>query len=138
MANVSLSVDLNAPADNVWEVVGDFNGLTKFISAIVDSSTEGAGVGAVRTLTLDNDDKIVERLDSLDDQTRKLSYSIITSPLPLDDYLAVMDVQDLGDSQSRLVWSSTFEPKGVSETEAVELLEGIYSLGFSGLQRIFK
>lgn len=137
MANVSMSTDLHATAEDVWKVVSDFNGLTKFISAIVDSATEGHGVGAVRTLTLENGAQIVERLESLDDQARKLSYSIINSPLPLAGYVAVMNLLALGDRQCRLVWSSTFQPNGAPESEVKKILEGIYSMGFEGLQKLF-
>jgi len=137
MAHVSMSTELNTSAEEVWKVISDFNGLTKFISAIVDSTTKGQGVGAVRTLTLENGTQIVERLESLDEQARKLSYSIVSSPLLLKDYLAEMNLLALGDSQCKLIWSSAFQPNGVSESEVKNILEGIYTAGFAGLQKIF-
>jgi mxaD protein len=137
MGNVSMNTELNASAEEVWKVISDFNGLTKFISAIVDSTTEGTGVGAVRTLTLENGAQIVERLESLDGQARKLGYSILTSPLPLEGYVAVMTVLALDDDRCKLVWSSTFQPHGAPESEVKNILEGIYSMGFEGLQKFF-
>jgi hypothetical protein len=138
MTFVSMETILNTTADNVWETISDFNGLTKFIPAIVKSTTDGTGVGSVRTLTLDNGALIVEKLESLDETlSRTLSYSIVDSPLPVEGYLATMQVQDCGDNRCKLVWSSRFEPKGTTKEEAKGIIEGIYSMGFDGLKKLF-
>ena len=103
MARVSMQTTIPASADEVWRTISDFNGLPKFVSAITNSSMEGSGVGAVRTLTLqDSDAPIVEKLESLDEQARTLSYSIIQSPLPLADYIATVEVRQLDEKQCEL------------------------------------
>ena len=138
MARVSMQTTIPASADEVWKTISDFNGLPKFVPAITNSSMEGSGVGAVRTLTLqDSDAPIVEKLESLDEQARTLSYSIIQSPLPLADYIATMEVRQLDEKQCELTWWSTFEPKGASEAEAQKILEGVYTMGFDGLKKIY-
>jgi hypothetical protein len=48
-----------------------------------------------------------------------------------------MHVQDLSNNQCKLIWSSRFVPKGVSEEEATVIIKGIYSMGFEGLTKIF-
>jgi len=138
MTKVSMKTSLNTSAEEVWKAIRDFNGLPKFVSAIIDSKTEGSGVGAVRTLTLqDGGPPIVERLESQDDQTRSLSYSIVKSPLPLDSYLASVEVRDLGENRCEVIWSSSFEPKGATEEEAKKIVEGVYSAAFEGLKELY-
>ena len=138
MAKVSMNTNLNASAEEVWKTISDFNGLPKFVDAIVDSTIEGSGVGAVRTLKLqDGGPPIVEKLESQDDQTRSLSYSIVESPLPLDRYLATVEVRDLGEGRCEVVWSSSFEPKGAPEEEAKKIVKGVYSAGFEGLKKLY-
>ena len=137
MANVSMNTTIQASAAEVWKTLSDFNGLPKFVAAIVNSAMEGSGVGALRTLTLGDGGQIVEKLESLDEQAKSLSYSIVTSPLPLDNYLATVQVRDLGGNQCEVVWSSTFEPKGAPEAEAKKVVEGVYSLGFDGLKKLY-
>jgi hypothetical protein len=133
-----MQTTIRAPADKVWETIRNFNGLPKFIAAITSSNMEGSGEGAVRTLTLqDSDSPIVERLERLDYQARILSYSIVESPLPLEDYIAIMEVRELDKNQCELKWSSTFEPQGVPEAEAIKIVEGVYSMGFNGLKKIY-
>ena len=36
-----------------------------------------------------------------------------------------------------LTWWSTFEPKGASEAEVQKILEGVYTMGFDGLKKIY-
>jgi hypothetical protein len=138
MSKVSMSTRLNASADQVWKVLRDFNGLPVFVAAIKKSTMEGSGVGAVRKLTFEGGGPpVVEKLEKLDDQAKTLSYSIITSPLPVKDYFSTMEVMDLGAGQCELKWYSTFEPKDAPEAEAVKVVEGVYAGGFEGLKKLF-
>jgi hypothetical protein len=138
MASVSMKTTIGASADDVWRTISDFNGAPKYIAALLSSSMEGSGVGALRTVTLEGDVEVVERLESLDDAARTLSYSIVRSPLPLEGYVATMVVRDLGEGRCELEWSSTFEPKAGAEDEARQLVEGVYSAGFEGLKGLLE
>ena len=138
MAKVSMQTTIHASADEVWNTISDFNGLPTFIPAIIKSSMEGSGVGAVRTLKLqDSDAPIVEKLERLDEQARTLSYSIIESPLPLANYIATVEVRQLDEKQCELKWWSTFEPKGAPEAEEQKIVEGVYTMAFDGLKKIY-
>jgi hypothetical protein len=138
MSKVSMSTRINASADQVWKVLRDFNGLPAFIDAIKKSTLEGSGVGALRTLTLEGGGPpIVEKLEKFDDQAKTLSYSIVTSPLPVTEYFSTVEVTDLGPGQCELKWYSTFQPKDVPEPEAVKIVEGVYSGAFEGLKKLF-
>jgi Polyketide cyclase / dehydrase and lipid transport len=138
MSKVSMKTTVRAAADKVWKTISDFNGLPKFVAAITHSSIEGSGVGAVRTLTLaGGGPPVVEKLERWDAKTRTLTYSIVKSPLPLENYFSTMEVLDLGKDKCELKWSSTFEPKGASEAEAKKIVEGVYSAGFEGLKKLY-
>jgi hypothetical protein len=47
--------------------------------------------------------------------------------MPVRNYHATMKVVDLGGGRSRLEWSSTWEPDGVSEEQARAAVEGMYT-----------
>ncbi len=139
MSKVTMNTIINASADEVWKLLRDFNGLPRFIAAIKASTMEGAGVGAVRTLIVDGGGPpIVERLERLDDKARTLSYSIVTSPLPVEGYFATVEVKDAGAGRCELTWSSTFQPKDAPESVAVQTIEGVYAGAFEGLKTLFK
>lgn len=136
MASVSMTTSIGAPASAVWQIIRDFNGLQKFLPAIAKSTVVGDGVGAVRTLTLQDGAEVVERLESFDEGQQSLSYRIVSSPLPLEGYVATMKVRPLGDARCELAWSSTFDPKGAPEAEAKAIVEGVYAAGFEGLKKL--
>jgi uncharacterized protein YndB with AHSA1/START domain len=138
MAKVSMTTELNVPADEVWKLIGGFNALPDWHPAVTESHTEGEGEGSVRRLSLAGGGTIVERLERVDDGDRLYSYSIIDSPLPVPNYKATIRVRDKGDGTAATVeWSSEFSPSGASEGEASEAIQGIYDAGFENLKKIF-
>ena len=137
MTTVSMSIKINTSAEKLWALVSDFNGLSKFVAAVTKSTIEGSGVGALRTLTLPDGSQVVEKLESLDEQAKSLSYSMVSGPMPVENYISFMKVLEISENQSELEWSSNFGPKGVPEAEAKDAIEGVYSLGFEGLKNLF-
>ena len=88
MANVYRSAVIDAPADKVWALVRDFNGLPKWHPAIGKSEIEGGlpgdCVGCVRRFTLKKDGGLLrEKLLTLSDSGRTLTYNILVSPMPV-------------------------------------------------------
>jgi hypothetical protein len=80
----------------------------------------------------------VERLEELDDDAKRLVYSIVQGPIPVDDYRATMQLVPLGESRCRLDWSSTFESgAGMSADDVIRIVSGIYQGGIAGLQSRF-
>jgi hypothetical protein len=134
--NVSISTTINSSADSVWKAISDFQGIDKYIPGIASSAMEGSGVGALRTLRVEDGGTVVERLESLNEQARTLSYSIVEAPLPVAGYVSTMQIRAIAGDRCELTWSSVFEPKGVSEAKAGKLMESIYSLGFDGLKKL--
>jgi hypothetical protein len=51
MTQVSSKTTVHAPADAVWQVIGDFGAACQYLAGVVDCTVEGEGVGARRTLT---------------------------------------------------------------------------------------
>ncbi len=136
MASVSKTTRINASAAVVWAVVRDFNGVPKWIGPVVESTMVGEGVGAVRTVTLDGGAEVQERLEALDDQGRTLSYSIVSSPLPIENFLSTIQVAAASDDECEVTWSSTFEVAPTDEAEMKALVEGVYTAGFEGLKKL--
>lgn len=137
MIEVSLKTTIDAPADAVWAIVGDFNALPRFIAAATRSEVAGEGIGAVRTLTLPDGATLRERLEDHDSGNRSLEYTILDGPLPVADYRARMTVVATGDRSCEMRWASTFEPSGTDEEEARRTIAGIYEMGFEGLRQLF-
>lgn len=129
-ARASASVDLPASADDVWKLIGGFHSLPNWLPYIPKSEVSDGG--RVRRLANSSGDVIVERLEAFDDARRSYSYSIIEAPFPVSGYLSTLRVVELGNG-SRVEWSGRFTPRGVSESEAARLFQGIYEDGLKAL-----
>ena len=136
MAEVLVTDELDVSAGEAWAVVRDFGGIRKWVGDMVQGlELEGEGVGAIRTISLPGNLQLQEQLKAHDDDARSFSYAIIgNSPLPVDDYLATFKLVETGDHACRIEWSSTFEPRGISDAEAKPMIEGIYTSGIAGLR----
>ncbi len=140
MTNVSVKDTINAAADEVWKTLSSFRNVEKYIPLIKSSTVEGSGVGAKRTCIIPSESgqegKIEEEIKSFDDDAKTLSYSITSSPLPVENYLGTMKVKDLGNGMCEVEWSSTFEPKGMPEEEVAKMINDIYVTAIDGLKKL--
>lgn len=133
MAVVSVSKEIAASADRVWQLMGGFDTLPAWLPGVVASvSQEG---GRVRSLTTSGGDTIVERLECFDNFRRTYSYTIVHAPLPVTDYRSTLSVFETTDSNISCVeWSSQFTPVDISDAQAVALFAGIYDEGLNALK----
>lgn len=140
MSKVSMSTKLGVSAKQVWEVIGGFNALPDWHPAVEKSEIEGEGgvKGTLRRLSLAGGaGTIVERLDEIDENERRYSYSILQGPLPVANYQATIRVVDDDGKGCTVEWSSKFDPSGTPEADAVNAIEGIYKAGLENLKRMF-
>ena len=137
MASVAMTQKLSASADAVWGRIGDFGTLHAWHPAIEKTEMDGSGVGATRNLFLAGGGNVIERLESEDAAGRGYSYVFVESPIPVDNYQATIKVVDNGDGSCTVDWSSSFDPDGVPEAEAVGIISGIYQAGFDALKSEF-
>ncbi len=140
MTNVTEKGTINAAADEVWKTLSSFRNVEKYIPLVKSSTVEGSGVGAKRTCIIPNESggegKIEEELKSFDNDAKTFSYSITSSPMPLENYLSTVKVKDLGNGRCEVEWSSTFIPKGMPEEEVAKMINDIYVTAIDGLKKL--
>ena len=135
MSEVSMKTHLNAAADQVWKIVGQFNGLPAWHPMVVKSTLDDGGQR--RTLSLPDGSKIVEDLREADDGSHTMTYAIVDSPLPVKDYVSTIRVIPSQDGVGCTVeWSSTFDPTG-DENAAVTAVHQVYQAGLDNLTKMF-
>lgn len=122
MTRTSSTIIIDAAADAIWQVIGDFGAASQYLAWVVNCAVAGEGVGALRTLTSADGSTIVERLETLDEAGQRLSYALLTDT-PFRDCLTTLAVRDLGPGRAELLWSATFQPDGLPASEAQEMLE---------------
>lgn len=143
MARVYVSSVIDAPPSRVWDRVRDFNGLPRWHPLIRDSRIEDAlpadKVGCIRNFHLQNGDLIREQLLGLSDYDMFCTYSILESPMPLEDYLATLRLTPVTEGDRTFIeWSAEFT---CAQDDEDGLVGGIgadvFQTGFDALKRHF-
>jgi NADPH:quinone reductase-like Zn-dependent oxidoreductase len=143
MVRIYESAIIDAPARHVWDLLRDFNAHDRWHPAIASSHIEGAlpadTVGAVRQFKLADGGMLREQLLQCSDAQMSLSYCLLESPVPLNDYVAHMRVRPVTDGDiCYLEWWSTFNPPAHRLAEMVDLVrDGVYRAGIAALRDWF-
>jgi len=136
MLSTTASIDIAATPEQVWSLAGGFTALKDWQPAL--RQCEAAEGGRVRHIEAPTGEVIVERLEAFDDKQRFYSYSLVTSPFPVRDYLATIRVTATDGQHARVEWSGRFTAAGVSDDEAIALFQGVYAGGLASLKQQFQ
>lgn len=133
MAQVEAEHVFALPVDDLWAILGDFGQTGKWSGRPPQACVqEGEGIGALRTLHLEDGRVIIDRLEAQSDYS--YTYSIVSSPLPYKRYRATMAVEPVDAGHSLFRWTGEFEPLGISEEQAIAFTRNVYAMGI-GLMR---
>ena len=141
MVRVYVSSVLDAPPDAVWSRVRDFNGLPQWHPAIADSRIENSEaadkVGCVRNFRLRDGGQIRERLLALSDYDYSCTYSILESPMGVENYVATLKLTPVTDGMRTFAeWSAEFDCDESRERQLTEQIgQGVFQAGFDALKR---
>lgn len=143
MTQVYTSSILPVSATRVWEVIRDFNALPKWHPNIAESRIEGGApsdqVGCVRAFRLTDGGFIRERLLALSDFDLCCVYSILESPMGVEDYVATLKLTPVTDGDRTFAeWSAEFACAADREAMLVEQIgQGVFQVGFDALKDRF-
>ncbi len=155
-----LSITIKAPADQVWEVIKNFDDMS-WHPDIKSVSGDGTNKkGAVRVLTLANGGKITEKLKAYKEDKKSYKYKITDMStaktiqhsgqsedvpvLPVNNYQATITVKDKGD-KSEVTWVATYyraylnnnPPPEMDEDAADQAVKTVLSHGLVSLAKKF-
>lgn len=135
VAHAFASVPLAVAPDRVWQLIGGFGSLPDWQPSIPTSQlSEG---GRLRRLATADGVAIVEHLEEFDNDGRSYTYSIRQAPFPVTGYRSTLRVLADNGNGSRVEWSGSFTPNGVSTEEAAALFQSIYEEGLKALSSRF-
>ncbi len=126
--------NIPVPRAKVFASLMDFGGIKTLLpDAVGTCECIGEGIGAVRTIVLADGGRVVERLDVAHDDA-VFAYSILeNNALPLENYCAVVTLDDTPDGGTAVCWGSNWTPNGAPEEEVRTALEGLYAAIIDGM-----
>ena len=105
MAEGKAEVSIDRSPDDVWQLVREFGGLETWMPGVETCVVDGD----VRTIGLMGIE-IKEQLRNLDDPARRISYSVVESPMGnLESHLATISVEPEGQG-THLTWAVEVVP----------------------------
>lgn len=133
-AQVSRSAKLAAPVAKVWQMIKPFCSVSDWHPAVEKCELRRQDGAEERSIAVKGGGMIDERLLGASDAKHSVRYTILTSPLPVKDYVSTITLKADGKG-TRIVWGSHFTANGVSDAEAEKIVAGIYTSGFDGLKK---
>ena len=118
---------IDGSADAVWAHVRDFNGLPKWTPFVAESRIEGGlpadKIGCVRHFRLKDGGIIREQLLTLSDYDYQCSYSILESPMGVDNYVATLKLTPVTDGGRTFAeWWAEFDCRAGARGELAQLV----------------
>ena len=113
------------------------------IPAIAESRIEGGEpadkIGCVRDFRLRNGDRIREKLLGLSDYDMFCTYSILESPMGVENYVATLRLTPVTDGERTFIeWTAEFDCAPEREAELIATIGGgVFQGGFDALKRAF-
>lgn len=141
----SETIEIAAPADKVWAVIGNFDALKDWHPAVASSAADkGNEPGSVRTVELKGGGSLVETLQKYDASGMSYTYRAKDGgALPVSNYTSTISVRGDGD-KSKVEWRGAFyrafpnndPPPDQNDEAAVKAITGVYTSGLANLKKI--
>ncbi|HPY39812.1 MAG TPA: SRPBCC family protein [Thiolinea sp.] len=150
------TVQINAPADQVWAVVGKFEALHAWHPAVKSTVMRNP---VTRILDLGSGALLTEELEGKSDSQMSLSYRISNMSttetiqvngkavekkvLPVNTYSSTLSVKAAG-TGSQVIWTGDFypawldagpAPAGMGDQDAVNTMNGVFQAGLTNLAK---
>jgi hypothetical protein len=143
MAKVYASTVIPAPPDAIWAVVRDFNALPAWTPFVAESRIEqnkpSDQVGCIRNFRLKDGGRIREQLVELSDYEMSFGYTILESPMAVENYYATFRLSPVTDVDYTFAeWDAEFDAAPEREDALVEQIgRDVFAAGLQALKQRF-
>ncbi len=142
---VTETVEISAPADKVWAVIGNFQDMSWHPAVAKTEGSGGNNPDATRKLTLGSGGTIEEKLLSNDPAKMVYKYEITKvdpKVLPVNNYSSNLSVKGEG-GKSTVEWKGAFyrgfmnndPPPELNDEAAKKAVSGVYRGGLDALKK---
>ncbi len=142
---VTETIEINAPVDKVWAVIGNFHDMSWHPAIAKTEGTGGNEPNAKRKLTLGSGGTMDEQLLKYNAENHSYSYEITevdVKTLPVNNYSSTLSVSGEGD-KSTVEWRGAFyrgyvnndPPPELNDEAAVNAVTGVYKGGLEALKK---
>jgi len=143
MTKVFVSAVVDAPIEQVWGKVRDFNGLPqwhpRFSRSHIEDGLSSDTVGCIRNFDIaGGGGTIRERLLTLSDVDYTMTYCILDAPLPVENYVATLKLYPITVGNKTLgTWTADFKVTKGREEDVVDAVgNGTFGKAFEVMNEL--
>jgi carbon monoxide dehydrogenase subunit G len=119
VATIYREFDVEAPVHKVWEAISDVGAVNKLITFLGEVTL----VGDRRTCELGDMGKLEELIVTVDEENRRVAYSIRESPFNMLHHSASMQTFPNGNDGSKFVWITDVYPDEAAGPQLVDAVD---------------
>jgi hypothetical protein len=144
MIRVYTSTVIDAPADTVWARIRDFDALPDWTPFVAESRIENRmpsdRVGCIRNFRLKDGGTIREQLLALSDYDYQCTYSILESPMGVENYVATLKLTPVTDGNRTFAeWWAEFDTAPERERALTKQIgQGVFQAAFDHLKTLLR
>ncbi len=136
MTKIQVKQTIDASAEKVWKTIRSFENPERFVPIVKSSSINRSGDSVQRMCTVqfgDQEGKLVEQLNLVDDEHKVLEFTIAEAPPPFKGMHERWQITALSDDTSEIQISTELEN---ANPEVVQTVEGIFKMVADGLRNL--
>lgn len=141
-------IEINADPDKVWNIISDFCSIQDWHPGIKSCTADnGSEIESIRTIELENGEKIKEKLFKMDADGKRVQYAMqlekgrVIPGLPIATHGATMTVSESAGG-AKVQWKGAFyrsfpgqqPPPGQTDQACIEAVTELYKTGLAGIK----
>ena len=133
---IQASSIIDAPSEQVWQTVRSFENPERFVPIVTSSSVKRTGDSAQRTCSVqmgNQEGRIVEQLEKVDDENKILEFSVAEAPTPFAGLHNRYEITSLSDGKTQVNISTNLAN---STPEVAKTIEEIFQMSGEGLKKL--
>ena len=144
-------IEINANANKVWEIIENFCSIQDWHPGVVKCTTDnGSEIKSVRTIELENGEKINEILFKHDPENKKIQYGMqeleegrVIKGLPIATHGSTISISE-DNGKSKVQWKGAFyrsfpgqqPPPELTDEACIKAVTKLYKTGLENLKNI--
>ncbi|MDB4309128.1 SRPBCC family protein [Porticoccaceae bacterium] len=141
MIKTQVSQVIDAPLERVWQTIRPFDSLSQwhpFVAAChMENQQANNTIGGIRAIGLKEGGVVRETLLGLSDTEHRIVYDIIESPMPVENYIASIQLYPVTETNQTFVfWDVVFDTPDDQQQAMIATLQDIFCSGLSQLNEL--
>ncbi|WP_432722655.1 SRPBCC family protein [Jeongeupia wiesaeckerbachi] len=130
---IVLEQKFDVGVEKAWAKLGTFCGISRWQSLVSACVVEERSDGIYRVVIMKNDTAFTERLETFSQADHSFSYSILSGPLPVNQYRSELKIEPQG-KDSKLVWRAWYTVPETGDSQKIKNdLESLFRNGINGM-----